>query len=442
MSDPFISFQRKTSMSECNHIKDILNDEFIGKKVKLKGWVYRHRASSKLVFIILRDSTDVIQCVVKSDSEFFEAAKDLYIESSIEIEGTLRKDDRAPTGYEIDVEKLNLICKGEPFPVTKDQSVEFLLDIRHLWLRSMKLTRILEARHYIIEYLREFLDKEGFYEVPAPLITKSGAEGGSEVFEIDYFGEKAYLTQSSQLYAEAAIFALEKVYVLAPSFRAEPSRTRRHLAEYWHLEPEMAFYNNKMNMEIQERMVEYVCNKMGKEHGSLVKKIGRDPEYLLGIKSPFERISYEEAIDRANKLGCKMKLGDDFGADEEYILTKDLKQPIFITDFPMELKAFYMAENPNNPGHALCSDLLAPEGHGEIIGGSEREWRYEVLMDRIKENKLNVKDYEWYLDLRKYGSVPHSGFGLGIERFIKWMLNLKHIRDAIPFPRTINRFYP
>lgn len=425
------------------HIKDILNEDFVGKNVKIKGWVYRQRASSNFVFMVVRDSTDIIQCIVKSDnSQLFETAKDLYIESSLEIEGKLRKDDRAPTGYEIQVDKMNVISKGEPFPITKDQSVEFLLDIRHLWLRSMKLTRILEARHYIVEYLREFLNNNKFYEMPAPLITKSGAEGGSEVFEVDYFGEKAYLTQSSQLYAEAAIFALEKVYVLAPSFRAEKSRTRRHLTEYWHLEPEMAFYDNKMNMELQEKMIEYVCNKMGSEHGDLVKKIGRDPQYLLDIKAPFERIPYEEAIKKANKLGCKMKLGDDFGADEEYILTKELKQPIFITDFPMELKAFYMAENPEKPGHALCSDLLAPEGHGEIIGGSEREWRYDVLIKQIEKNNLNAKDYEWYLELRKYGSVPHSGFGLGIERFIKWILNLDHIRDAIPFPRTISRLYP
>ena len=426
------------------HIKEAKSPDYEGKTVKIRGWVYRHRASSKMVFIVLRDSTGIIQGIVKKEDneQLYNKARELYIESSLWIEGVIRKDERAPGGYEIKITNLEPYTVGEPFPITKDQSVEFLLDNRHLWIRSRKLTQILEARHYIVRYLREFLDNEGFYEIPAPVITKSGAEGGSEVFELDYFGDKAYLTQSSQLYAEAFIYSLEKVYVFEPSFRAEPSRTRRHLTEYWHLEPEMAFYDHKMNMEVQERMVEYVAHKLAENHGDLLKEIGRDPADLLAIKAPFKRMTYEEAIERVNELGGKMEYGEDFGADEEYILTKDLKAPIFLTNFPKEIKAFYMREDPNKPGTVLNDDMLAPEGYGEIIGGSERVWKYDELLARMKEANMKIEDYQWYLDLRKYGSVPHSGFGLGVERFIMWLLKLDHIRDTIPFPRVINRVYP
>ncbi len=426
------------------HIKEAKSPEYEGKTVRIRGWVYRHRASSKMVFIVLRDSTGIIQGIVKKEDneELYNKARELYIESSLWMEGVIRKDERAPGGYEIRITNLEPYTVGEPFPITKDQSVEFLLDNRHLWIRSRRLTQILEARHYIVRYLREFLDKEGFYEIPAPVITKSGAEGGSEVFELDYFGDKAYLTQSSQLYAEAFIYSLEKVYVFEPSFRAEPSRTRRHLTEYWHLEPEMAFYDHKMNMEVQEKMVEYVAHKLAENHGDLLREIGRDPADLLAIKAPFKRMTYEEAIERVNELGGKMEYGEDFGADEEYILTKDLKAPIFLTNFPKEIKAFYMREDPNKPGTVLNDDMLAPEGYGEIIGGSERVWKYDELLARMKENNMKIEDYQWYLDLRKYGSVPHSGFGLGVERFIMWLLKLDHIRDTIPFPRVINRVYP
>jgi len=275
-----------------------------------------------------------------------------------------------------------------------------------------------------------------------PIITQAGCEGGSQLFEFDYFGQKAYLTQSSQLYAEVFTTALEKVYVLAPSFRAEPSRTVRHLCEYWHLEPEMAFYNQKMNMELQEKMLEYVAQKLVKENGDILEQLGRKPEALKAVRAPFKKMTYEDAVELAIKRGANIKKGHDFGADEEALLTKDEDKPIFITNFPIELKAFYMREDPDNLGTALAADVLAPEGHGEIIGGSERIWELPELMKRLKENKLNVKDYQWYIDLRKYGAFPHSGYGLGIERLVKWTLGLDHIRDAIPFPRTINRVYP
>ena len=426
-------------------IGSILSGEHTGKKVKIRGWVHRSRTSGGLCFLVIRDSTGVMQCAVKKDAvgeKAFSDASSAYIESTILIEGEVREDKRAPGGFELAASQVQLVAQGEPFPIAKDQSVEFLLDTRHLWLRSQKLTAIMKGRHHILRHLRGFFEQEGFYEMTPPIITQAGCEGGSQLFEFDYFGQKAYLTQSSQLYAEVFTTSLEKVYVLAPSFRAEPSRTVRHLCEYWHLEPEMAFYSQKMNMGLQEKMLEYVAQKMAKEHSDILEQVGRKPEALKAVKAPFKRMTYEDAVEVAIKRGANIKKGHDFGADEEALLTKDEDKPIFITNFPIHLKAFYMREDPDSPGTALAADVLAPEGHGEIIGGSERIWELPELMKRLKENKLDVKDYQWYIDLRKYGSYPHSGYGLGIERLVKWMLGLDHIRDAIPFPRTINRVYP
>jgi asparaginyl-tRNA synthetase len=398
-----------------------------------------------MVFAVLRDPTGILQVTVKKDKvdeRSWKDANDAYVESSFSVSGTVKKDERAPGGYELQAKSFQLISRGEPFPIAKDLSEEFLLDIRHLWLRSQKLTNVTVARHHIINYLREFFEKERFYEVAPPIITKAGCEGGSTLFEMGYFGEKAYLTQSSQMYAEVFVFSLGKVYVLAPSFRAEKSRTIRHLAEYWHLEPEMAFYNQEMNMKLQEEMVQYVVQKMIKEQPELLKACGREPEELKTVRVPFERMEYKHAIDKVNELGGKMQWGEDFGADEEAMLTKELNKPMFVHSYPKAIKAFYMKEDPKNPELVLNNDLLAPAGHGEIVGGSERIWEYDELIGRMKEQNLDMKDYQWYVDLRRYGSVPHSGFGLGIERFVKWILNLNHIRDAIPFPRTINRCYP
>ncbi len=416
-----------------------------GKEVSVRGWVYRIRSSGNMVFAVVRDPTGIIQVAVKKDKvgkKDWKAANEAYVESSLIVKGSVRKDERAPGGFEIQATGFELISRGEPFPIAKDLSEEYLLDIRHLWLRSQKMTDIMKARHQIVNYLREFFDKEGFYEIAPPIITKSGCEGGATLFEMDYFGEKAYLTQSSQMYAEVFVFSLGKVYVLAPSFRAEKSRTIRHLAEYWHLEPEMAFYDHEMNMELQEKMVLYAVEKMVKEHPELLKRCGREPSDLKKVKGPFERMLYKDAVKRVNELGGKMEYGEDFGADEEALLTKELDKPLFVHKYPKDVKAFYMRADPKNPELVLNNDLLAPKGHGEIIGGSERIWDYEELMERVKEQKLDVKDYQWYIDLRRYGSVPHSGFGLGIERFVKWILNLDHIRDTIPFPRTITRCYP
>lgn len=430
------------------NIGTILLQKLEGKEVALRGWIHRHRASGNMVFAVLRDPTGVMQVTVKKDKvseKDWKDANDAYVESSLTVSGVVKKDDRAPGGYEIQATGFTLISRGEPFPIAKDLSDEFLLDIRHLWVRSQKMTAIMKARHHIVNYLREFLDaKEGFYEIAPPIITKSGCEGGSTLFEMNYFGEKAYLTQSSQMYAEVFVFALGKVYVFAPSFRAEKSRTIRHLAEYWHLEPEMAFYDQKMNMELQESMVHYVVDKMVREHPELLKACGREPDELKKVTLPFERLAYRDAVDRVNELGGKMEQGQDFGADEEALLTKELDKPLFVHSYPKAIKAFYMKEDPKNPELVLNNDLLAPKGHGEIIGGSERIWQYDELIARMKEQGLDksMKDYQWYVDLRRYGSVPHSGFGLGVERFVKWILNLDHIRDAIPFPRTITRCYP
>ncbi|MCX8174857.1 MAG: asparagine--tRNA ligase [Candidatus Micrarchaeota archaeon] len=426
-------------------ISSILKGGQAGKKVKVRGWVYRSRTSGGVCFVVVRDSTGVIQCAVKKDAvgeKSFREASEAYIESTILVEGFVREDKRAPGGFELAASQVQLVAQGEPFPIAKDQSVEFLLDSRHLWLRSQRLTTIMKGRHHILRYLRQFFEKEGFWELTPPIITQAGCEGGSTLFEFDYFGQKAYLTQSSQLYAEVFTTSLEKVYVLAPSFRAEPSRTVRHLCEYWHLEPEMAFYNQKMNMELQERMVEYVAQKMAAEQQDILAALGRDIGKLKAVRAPFKRITYDEAIEICRQAGANIRHGQDIGADEEEILTRSEEKPLFVTNFPKKIKAFYMREDPQKPGTVLNDDLLAPEGHGEIIGGSERIWELDELMQRLKENKLDVRNYQWYIDLRRYGPFPHSGFGLGIERLVKWLLGLDHIRDAIPFPRTINRVYP
>ncbi|MBD3210239.1 asparagine--tRNA ligase [Candidatus Micrarchaeota archaeon] len=426
-------------------IGTVFHDKLEGREVTIRGWVYRHRTSGNMVFAVIRDPTGLIQATVKKDrvsEKDWKDANDAYVESSLTVTGVVKKDERAPGGYEIQATGFSLVSRGEPFPISKDLSDEFLLDIRHLWVRSRKMTAIMKARHHIVNYLREFFDREHFYEIAPPIITKSGCEGGSTLFEMDYFGDTAYLTQSSQMYAEVFIFSLGRVFVFAPSFRAEKSRTIRHLAEYWHLEPEMAYYDHEMNLKLQEDMCQYVIENMLKNHSGLLEACGRDPLDLEKVKTPFPRMEYKDAVDRVNELGGKMEHGEDFGADEEALLTKELDRPLFVHKYPKGIKAFYMKEDPKNPDLVLNDDLLAPRGHGEIIGGSERIWDYDELVSRMKEQNLNLSDYQWYIDLRKYGSVPHSGYGLGIERFVKWILNLDHIRDTIPFPRTITRCYP
>lgn len=425
-----------------------------GKEVTIRGWIHRKRSSGGKAFVIIRDRTGTIQCIVdksKVTEKEWEEIDKAYLESSIVLSGTVRADERAPGGAEIDAKELVVVHSGKEFPITEYQSPEFLLDVRHLWIRSQRMINAMEARSYIFRYARKFLDKNGFYEITPPLLTKAGGETGASMFEVDYFGEKAYLTESSQLYAEAMIFALEKVYSFAPSYRAEKSRTTKHLTEYWHLEPEMAYFNNAKSMKFQEKLVSSIANNLAKENVSILKFFNVDPNALIDIKPPFEKIKYEKALQILNDKGVinpetkqkkgRFEWGSDFGVEEERVLTEDKDKPIFVYNWPKEIKAFYMPINKDGQTVA-CADMLAPKGHGEIIGGSERIWKLDELEARMKEVGLNMDNYSWYIDLRKYGSVPHAGFGLGIERVIKWLLNLDHIRDAIPFPRLINRISP
>lgn len=414
------------------------------ESIVIKGWIYRKRSSGGKIFAVLHDHTGTLQCVIDKSAikaDEWNSIDRASLESSIIIRGSLRKDERAPGGVEMDVKELEVMHSGEQFPITEYQSAEFLLDVRHLWLRSQRMRMIMRARSYVFSYLREFLDRHKFYEITPPLLTVSAGETGANLFEVDYFDKKVYLTESSQLYSEAMVYALDKVYTLAPSYRAEKSRTVKHLAEYWHLEPEMAYFNNAKSMQLQSQLVSHVANRLAKRHADILKELNVDTESLLKIRPPFKRITYEKAIERLNELGSSKKWGDDFGVEEEHLLTEHEEKPIFVYNWPKEIKAFYMPVNRDNETVA-CADLLAPKGHGEIIGGSERIWKEEELVARMKELNLNIDNYKWYIDLRKYGSVPHAGFGLGVERVIKWMLNLDHIRDAIPFPRMINRVYP
>ena len=415
------------------------------KEVVIKGWIYRKRSSGGKIFAVVRDCTGIIQCIIDKSAmseSAWNAIDSAYLESSIIIKGTVKKDERAPDGVEMEAKDVLVVHSGEQFPITEYQSPEFLLDVRHLWLRSQRMIMAMKARSYIFRYARDFLDKQGFFEITPPLVTVAGGETGADLFEVKYFDQKAYLTESSQLYSEAMIYSLEKVYSFAPSYRAEKSRTVKHLAEYWHLEPEMAYFNNAMNMKFQEKLVSGIANKLAKEHPDILKFFSVEPDSLIKIRPPFKRLSYDQAIALLQEKGSDKKWGDDFGVEEEKLLTENEDKPIFVYNWPKEIKAFYMPVNPKDERTVLCADMLAPHGHGEIIGSSEREWRYKELVKRMKELNMNLDNYSWYIDLRKYGSVPHAGFGLGIERVIKWMLNLDHIRDAIPFPRVINRLTP
>ncbi|RLG17460.1 asparagine--tRNA ligase [Nanoarchaeota archaeon] len=418
-------------------IKDL--PKHVGERVKVRGWVFRRRELKDKVFLVLRDSTGIVQCVVPSSLKGVEKAR---IESSVIVSGSLKKDERAPGGHEIAVEKLKVVGEAEVFPITKDQSVEFLLDVRHLWLRSRKLTAIMKVKDTALRAAREWFHKHGFWEVTPPIIVSGACEGGATLFKFKYFDRTAFLSQSAQLYLEALIYSLEKVYSLTPSFRAEKSRTRRHLAEYWHLEGEAAWVDHEENMRIQEQLVSYMVKKVVKERKEELESLGRDVKILKRVKPPFKRMTYDKAIEILQRRGMEIEWGEDLGADEERELTKDLRKPIFLTNYPRKIKAFYMKVDPRDENKVLNDDLLSPEGYGELIGGSQREDDLEKLKENMKLFKLRPKDYEWYLDLRRYGSVPHSGFGLGMERFVMWVCRLDHIRDTIPFPRVINRAYP
>lgn len=427
-------------------IEDALNENCVDKSVELKGWVYRKRNVGGKIFIVLRDSSGIIQCVVDRgvvNEDSWRQAEEITRESSCIVEGVVRREPRAPGGYEVKVTKLKTIGLSAWFPIKGTEGVDYLLDHRHLWIRARKMQAIMKIKHTVLEAGREYFNRNGWWEVTPPILTGSACESGATQFEVNYFGQKAYLSQSAQLYLEALIYSLDRVWSLTPSFRAEKSRTRRHLAEYWHLEAEAAWYGMEDMMKVTEELVSYIVSRVLEEREKELKLLKRDTKILENtLETPYPRIKYDEAIEILQKKGVKISWGEDLGADEERVLTEEFDRPFFITHFPKEIKAFYMKLDPENPNLVLGFDMLAPEGYGEIIGGSVREDDYNVLYKRILEVGLNPKEYEWYLDLRKYGTVPHSGFGLGIERTVMWIAGLDHIRDAIPFPRFRERIYP
>ena len=414
-------------------------------KTRIRGWVYRERKSNQFIFLVIRDSSNIIQCVINKDKiseKIWNDANKILIETSLEIEGEVKKDDRAITGYEIQVSNLQVYHYAEPFPITKDQSPEFLLDKRHLWIRSRNLTAVMKVRSTVMKAFRDFFYKLNYYEMAPPIFTPLASEGGATLFEVKYFGDKVYLTQSWQLYAEAAIFALERIFCISPCFRAEKSKTSRHLAEFWMAEMEAAWIKLDDLIKIAEECVSYVVQTVVKENKKELELLGQDIEKLKKIKTPFPKLTYTEVIEMLAKDGIKIPWGKDIRTIEEDAIMKHFDKPLIVTHFPKEIMAFYKPRDPTNPKVALCFDMLAPEGYGEIIGGSERDINIEELKKSLKEQGENIKNYEWYLDTRKYGSVPHSGFGLGIERVVSWLCKLDNIKDAIPFPRTMLRKYP
>lgn len=427
-------------------IREVLSKEYEGKEVTIRGWVYRHRSSSKMVFITLRDSTEIIQCVIKNENqENFEKATNLYIESSLILKGILKKDERAPTGYELQVNDVEVVHKGEPYPITKDQSIEFLADNRHLWLRSRKMTAILKIRSTVFEALDEYFKMKGFYEYHSPIFQAVQCEGGSELFTVEYFDKKdVFLAQTWQLYAEPAIFALEKIYTIAPSFRAEKSKTSRHLTEYWHAEMEVAWADFDDIINYGEEMLKHVVNKVLEKNMRELNLLERDVEKLIPtVEKPFIRMTYDEAlVILKEKFDMEIEWGKDLRTIEEEKLTSLYDRPVICTHYPKKVKAFYMMESPENPDVVLGCDFLAPEGCGEIIGGSQREHNIEEIKKRLIEQGEKPEQYEFYLDTRRYGSVPHGGFGLGVDRLVRWICGLETIKDAIAFPRTMERYKP
>jgi len=415
-------------------------------KVAIRGWIYRERGSNEFKFIVLRDSTDIIQCVFKKeqfDEKQWEELDKALIESSMEIEGTLHEDKRAPTGYELRAISFNVVQRAEKYPITKDQSPEFLLDMRHLWIRSRKLTAAMKVRHTVMQAFREFYIKNGYLEWAPPILTPNACEGGATLFEVKYYKEKLYLTQSWQLYAEAAIFALEKIFCISPCFRAEKSKTSRHLSEFWMAEMESAWMNLDDLAKSAEECVACIIEQVVKRNAKELEILGQDINKLKKITAPFPRITYTEALEILKK---KEKINIPWGKDlrtiEEDLLMKHFDKPVIVTNYPKDIMAFYKPQDPKNPKTALCFDMLAPEGYGEIIGGSQRDVDIEELKRALKKEGEKIENYDWYLDTRRYGSVPHSGYGLGIERVVAWLCKLDNIKDAIPFPRTMLRFRP
>jgi len=428
-------------------IGDILDGKLTEKEVEIKGWLVTKRSSGGVQFLMVRDGTGIIQSTVHKDEvtrKVFQNADKLTQESSIVIKGVIKEDKRAPGGYEVRVKDLKIVnLSAQEYPLgKKEHGIDFLASFRHLWLRSPRQIAILKIRAEVIKACRDFLDKRGFTLTDSPILTPSAVEEVTTLFETPYFGDKAFLTQSGQLYVEATIAAFGKVYCFGPTFRAERSRTPRHLTEFWMVEPEMAFFTFEDNLKLQEEMVTYIVKQVLEKRNTELEVLKRNVKPLKKVEPPFDRISYTEAVEMMQKAGFGIEWGEDLGTPHERFISLKFEKPVFVHRYPTRARAFYMQPDPNDPKVVLCADLMAPEGYGEIIGGSERIHDLKLLKKRIEEFGLPKEAYEWYLDLRRYGSVPHSGFGLGIERTMMWICKLKHIRETIPFPRTIRRIYP
>ncbi|WP_418268859.1 asparagine--tRNA ligase [Jeotgalibaca dankookensis] len=422
--------------------------ENIGQEVLIGAWVTNKRSSGKIAFIQLRDGDYYFQGIVlknEVEPEVFEIAKSLTQETSVMFQGVIQEDTRSKLGYELLVNNIEVIGESHDYPITpKEHGTEFLMDHRHLWLRSSKQHAIMKIRNEIIRATYEFFNTQGFIKIDPPILTGSAPEGTTELFHTEYFDQEAYLSQSGQLYLEAAAMAFGKVFSFGPTFRAEKSKTRRHLIEFWMMEPEMAFMHQDESLEVQEQYVAFLVQSVLDNCDYYLDVLERDKEILKKYTQlPYDRISYDEAIELLNKNGFDdIKWGDDFGSPHETFIAKQSERPVFILNYPKAIKPFYMKEHPDRDDVVLCADMIAPEGYGEIIGGSEREVDYEKLSQQIESFGLSLDDYAWYLDLRKYGSVPHSGFGLGLERAVTWITGTEHIREASPFPRLLNRLYP
>ncbi len=420
--------------------------KYENKEVTIQGWLYNKRSSGKIRFLLVRDGSAIIQCVVVKNEvseEVFEKTELLTQETSLRVTGTLVADKRAPIGYELHVKDIEIIQIAKDYPITpKEHGVDFLMDHRHLWIRSKRQHAILRIRHEIIKAAQDFFNDRDFIKVDSPIFTPNAAEGTTTLFKTDYFGSPAYLTQSGQLYAEAACMAFGRVYCFGPTFRAEKSKTRRHLTEFWMIEPEVAYFDLQDDMQLAEEFVSYIVQTVLKNRKQELETLERDTSRLEKVTPPFPKIHYNEAVEILKKNGVDFTYGDDFGGADETVLSDQFEKPVIVHHYPAEVKAFYMKRDPQEPQFALAMDMLAPEGYGEIIGGSQREDDYDTLLQRIREHNLSEEAFKWYLDLRKYGSVPHSGFGLGIERTVAWITGVKHVRETIPFPRLMQRIYP
>jgi asparaginyl-tRNA synthetase len=431
-------------MATTVRIKDLL--QHVGETVTVNGWLYNKRTSGKLQFPIVRDGSGFTQCVVSKkevDETSWGDSDRATQESTVTVTGKVVAEARAPGGAELHVQEFRLIGLAEPYPISpKEHGTDFLMNHRHLWLRSMKQHYVLRVRNEVEKAIRDFFYDRDFVLIDSPILTANAAEGTSTLFETDYFGDKAYLSQSGQLYLEPAAAAFGKVYCFGPTFRAEKSKTRRHLTEFWMVEPEVAFLDFEGLQNLAEEFVEYIAGRVLERCQEELKQLERDVTKLEQIKRPFPRISYRDAIELLKSKGMEANFGDDIGGDEETVIANSFDRPVLITRYPASIKAFYMKPDPNDPEVALAMDMIAPEGYGEIIGGSQRIDDYDLLLQRIREHKLPEDAFQWYLDVRRYGTFPHSGFGMGIERCVAWMTGVPHLRETIPYPRTINRIYP